>query len=303
MKTSETTWHDGQHRLPQTEIAFAPGQGTIGLADIPYLEEGSPRQALDLYLPDQARGSVRAVLWIHGGAWECGNKYPCPVSQFAERGYAVASIGYRLSDEATFPSQLEDCKSAVRWLRAHAAAYGIDPARIGVWGESAGGHLAALLGTTGRIRDFDVGDHPEQSSEVQCVVNWFGPVDFLDWGVPFSPSMDSAESPVYRLLGGPISQNQTRARRASPLHYLDGRSAPFFTVHGDRDNIVPLVQSRRLHEALQDAGVESALRIIAGAGHSTAEFSLPARLDEIADFLARHLGQPRRPCHQSDRLA
>lgn len=262
------------------------------ITDIPYLADGSPRQALDLYLPDQTRGQVPAVLWIHGGAWESGNKYPCPVSHFAERGYVIASIGYRLSDEAIFPSQLEDCKSAVRWLRAHAAEYGINCDRIGVWGESAGGHLAALLGTTGRIRDFDVGEHPEQSSEVQCVVNWFGPVDFLDWGVPFSPSMDSSESPVYRLLGGPISQNQAKARCASPLHYLDGRSAPFFTIHGDQDNIVPLIQSRRLHEALQDAGVESTLRIIAGAGHSTAEFSLPERLDEIADFLARHLGQP-----------
>ncbi|MEI6788203.1 MAG: alpha/beta hydrolase [bacterium] len=292
MKTSEITWHDGQPRLSQTEPAIAPGHVTIGLTDIPYLEEGSPRQALDLYLPGQARGPVPAVLWIHGGAWECGNRYPCPVSHIAERGYAVASIGYRLSDEAVFPSQLEDCKSAVRWLRAHAAEYGIDPARIGVWGESAGGHLAALLGTTGRIRDFDVGEHPEQSSEVQCVVNWFGPVDFLDWGVPFSPSMDSAESPVYRLLGGPISQNQAQARRASPLHYLDGRSAPFFTIHGDQDDVVPLVQSQRLHKALQDAGVESTLRIIAGAGHGTVEFSLPERLDEIADFLARHLGQP-----------
>lgn len=259
--------------------------------DIPYHTGASPRQALDLYLPEQTRGQAPAVLWIHGGAWECGNKCPCPVSHFAERGYAVASIGYRLSDEAVFPAQLEDCKSAVRWLRAHAAEYGIDPARIGAWGGSAGGHLAALLGTTGRIRDFDVGVHLEQSSEVQCVVNWFGPVDFLDWGVPFSPSMDSKESSVYRLLGGPISQNQEMARRASPLHHLDGRSAPFFTIHGDQDNIVPLIQSRRLHEALQDAGVESTLRIIPGAGHGTEEFCQPEMFDEITEFLARHLGK------------
>jgi acetyl esterase/lipase len=259
--------------------------------DIPYLVGGSPRQTLDFYLPDQARSPLPAVLWIHGGAWECGDKHPCPVREFAERGYVIASVGYRLSDEAAFPFQLQDCKSSVRWLRAHAAEYGIDPTRIGVWGESAGGHLAALLGTTGLTRDFDVGDHLDQSSEVQCVVNWFGPVDFLEWGAPFSPSMDSPESPVYRLLGGPISQNREKARSAGPLHHVHGRSAPFFTVHGDQDDIVPLVQSQRLHRALQDAGVESTLQVIPDAGHSTAEFNLPERLEEIAEFLSRHLGQ------------
>jgi acetyl esterase/lipase len=259
--------------------------------DIPYLVGGSPRQTLDFYLPDQARSPLPAVLWIHGGAWECGDKHPCPVREFAARGYVIASIGYRLSDKAAFPSQLHDCKSAVRWLRANAPEYGIDPTRIGVWGESAGGHLAALLGTTGLTRDFDEGDHLDRSSEVQCVVNWFGPVDFLEWGAHFSPSMDSPKSPVYRLLGGPISQNLEKARSAGPLHHVHGRSAPFFTVHGDRDDIVPLVQSQRLHKALQDAGVESTLQVIPGAGHSTAEFTLPERLEEIAEFLSRHLGQ------------
>ena len=120
--------------------------------DIPYLADGTPRQVLDLYLPDRPHDLLPALLWIHGGAWECGYKHPCPVRGFAERGYVIASVGYRLSDEAAFPSQLHDCKSAVRWLRAHAAEYGIDPKWIGVWGESAGGHLAALFGTTGRIR-------------------------------------------------------------------------------------------------------------------------------------------------------
>jgi|GEM_PF-62435 len=259
--------------------------------DIPYLSKGSVRQALDLYLPDQAHGVLPAILWIHGGAWECGDKYPCPVREFAERGYVVASIGYRLSDEAAFPGQLQDCKSAVRWLRAHADEYGIDPARIGVWGASAGGHLAALMGVAGRIREFDAGDHLDQSSEVQCVVNWFGPVDFFDWGAPYSPSVDSPESPLYRLLGGPFSQNLEKARSACPLHYVHGHSAPFFNVHGDRDNIVPLVQSLRLHTALRDAGVDSTLQVIPGAGHGTAEFILPERLDEIDDFLSRHLGQ------------
>ena len=262
------------------------------IVDIPYLTDGSPRQVLDLYLPDQVQTPLPAVLWIHGGAWESGDKNPCPVRDFTEKGYVIASVGYRLSDEAAFPSQLHDCKSVVRWLRAHAAEYGIDPTRIGVWGESAGGHLAALLGTTGHTRDFEVGDHLDQSSEVQCVVNWFGPGDFLDWGAPFSPSMDSRESPVYRLLGGPFSQNLEKARIAGPLHHVHGRSAPFLTVHGDRDDIVPLVQSQRLHKALQDDGVESTLQVIPGAGHSTAEFTLPERLEEIADFLSRHLGQP-----------
>jgi acetyl esterase/lipase len=260
------------------------------IVDIPYLVGGSPKQTLDLYLPDPARAPLPAVVWIHGGGWECGDKHPCPVRDFAERGYVIASVGYRLSGEAAFPSQLHDCKSAVRWLRAHATEYGIDRERIGTWGESAGGHLAALLGTTGHTRDFDVGDHLDQSSGVQCVVNWFGPVDFLEWGAPFSPSMDSPESAVYRLLGGPFSQNLEKARCAGPLHHVHGRSAPFLTVHGDRDDIVPLVQSQRLHLALRSSGVESTLQVIPGAGHSTAEFTQPEKLDGIADFLARHLG-------------
>jgi dipeptidyl aminopeptidase/acylaminoacyl peptidase len=121
------------------------------------------------------------------------------------------------------------------------------------------------------------------------VVNWFGPVDFLEWGAPFSPSMDSPESPVYRLLGGPFSQNLEKARSAGPLHHVHGQSAPFLTVHGDQDDIAPLIQSQRLHQALQNAGVESTLQIIPGAGHSTEQLSLPERLNEIAEFLARHL--------------
>ena len=260
------------------------------IRDIPYLAGGSPKQTLDLYLPDHAEAPMPTVVWIHGGGWECGDKNPCPARDFAERGYVIASVGYRLSDEAAFPSQLHDCKSAVRWLRAHAAEHGINPARIGAWGASAGGHLAALLGTTGLTRDFDAGDHLDQSSEVQCVVNWFGPVDFLEWGAPFSPSMDSPESAVYRLLGGPFSQNLEKARSAGSLHHVHGQSAPFLTVHGDQDDIVPLIQSQRLHQALQNAGVESKLQIIPGAGHSTEQLSLPERLNEIAEFLARNLG-------------
>src|ERR1700676_2320619 len=134
-----------------------------------YVTHGSPSQILDLYAPKNAN-NVPLIVWIHGGAFLFGSKEGFPVEpvplHLLLEGYAVASINYRLSPEAVFPAQLEDCKAAVRWLRAHADEFGIDPNRIGVWGASAGGNLAALVGTTGEVRDFEVGGNLGYSSRV-----------------------------------------------------------------------------------------------------------------------------------------
>ncbi|MEN6334882.1 MAG: alpha/beta hydrolase, partial [Phycisphaerales bacterium] len=139
-----------------------PSKLTI-LRDIEYVPGGHERQKLDLYLPKTAEGQPATnskrplIVWVHGGAWLEGNKNGCPAVRFTADGYAVASINYRLSQHAIFPAQIQDCKAAIRWLRANADKHGIDPNRIGVWGASAGGHLVALLGTAGDVNDFDVG--------------------------------------------------------------------------------------------------------------------------------------------------
>ena len=169
--------------------------------DIPYVPGGHELQRLDLYLPEADKSARPLVIWVHGGGWNSGSKDGCTARWLVEYGYAVASINYRLSTHAIYPAQIEDCKSAIRFLRAHASEYGIKPDRIGAWGASAGGHLVALLGTTGDIRDFDTGTNLDQSSKVQCVVDWFGPTDFLHWGSAIPDwLLDSPTTAVAKLL-------------------------------------------------------------------------------------------------------
>src|SRR5262249_12628746 len=145
--------------------------------DLPYVTGGHQRQTLDLYLPS-AEQPVPLIIWIHGGAWRVGSKEDDLPLDYLAQGCAVASINYRLSQHALFPAQIEDCKAAVRWLRANATRFKLDPQRFGAWGPSAGGHLAALLGTTGAVRAFEVGANLVVSSRVQAVVDYFGPTDF-----------------------------------------------------------------------------------------------------------------------------
>jgi alpha/beta hydrolase fold len=174
-----------------------------------------------LHLCPQKAKEVPLIVWIHGGAFFFGSKEgfpvePVPVHLLLE-GYAVASINYRLSSEAVFPARLEDCKAAVRWLRAHDAdEFGIDPNRIGVWGASAGGNLAALVGTTGEVRDFEVGENLGYSSRVQAVCDFFGPTDFLEMDanrIPEGQIHNAPDSPESKLVGGPIQDNPDKGTR------------------------------------------------------------------------------------------
>ncbi len=240
--------------------------------DIAYVPEGHPRQRLDLYLPKNARRPLPLIVWIHGGAWMGGSKDSVRIARpYLDRGYAVASIGYRLSSDAPFPAQIEDCKAAVRWLRAHADEYGLDPNRFAAWGSSAGGHLAALLGTAGDVAGWDVGLHTNVSSRVQAVCDFFGPADlrripqYLASGM--SGAFGRADSPESRLLGGPVTANLVRAATASPAAYASPDDPPFFIAHGDQDPIVPHDQSMALFEALKHAGVHVHFHTVLGGGH------------------------------------
>ena len=261
-------------------------EGVKALRDIPYVEGGHERNRLDLYLPQKAEGRLPLIVWIHGGAWLGGGKDGCPAVPLVPKGYAVASINYRLSQHAVFPAQIEDCKAAIRWLRANAAKYHIDAGHVGVWGASAGGHLVAMLGTAGNVKELEgEGGNLDQPSRVQCVVDWFGPSDLLT----MAGSHNNPGSPESRLIGGAVQENKEKARKASPLTYVNKDSAPFLIMHGDQDNLVPLGQSQLLADALKKAGVEVNLVVVKGNGHGGPGFGSPENRKLIEDFFAKHL--------------
>ena len=277
------------------------------LRDVAYARVGDKTLLLDLYLPDRAgplsgRGSVPALVWIHGGAFRAGSKENPPAAHMVSQGYAVASINYRLSQEAIFPAQIHDCKAAVRWLRANAGRYALDPERIGAWGASAGGHLAALLGTTGDIKELEgEGGNLEYPSRVQAVCDFFGPTDFLSMNdVPGTMDHDAADSPESQLIGGPIRENVAKVARANPITYVAATAAvgpdvpPFLIVHGDRDLTVLIVQSELLYQALKRAGADVTFHVVRGAGHGFADAKpeQQAEIDRMVDaFFERCLGK------------
>jgi acetyl esterase/lipase len=280
----------GTNRPPPAAPRPLPA-GTRVMSDVAYVVGGHERQKLDLYLPPNDNGPLPLILWIHGGAWREGSKDTPPVLRFLTRGYAVASINYRLSQHAVFPAQLEDCKAAVRWLRAHAIGYGLDPDRFGAVGASAGGHLVALLGSTGDVKEFDVGADLEFSSRVQAVVDLFGPTDLLhmsaQWASNSLMDHDAPDSPESQLIGGTLQENPEKAKKASPITYVSKNAAPMLLVHGDADPLVPLQQSEELCAALKKAGAEATLHIVKGGGHGT---GFGPDVNQLADqFFDRHL--------------
>jgi acetyl esterase/lipase len=238
-------------------------------SDLPYVPDGHPRQKLDLYIPVSS-APLPLIIWIHGGAFKMGSKDDNVPLESLAAGYAVASLNYRLSQHANFPAQIEDVKAAVRWLRANAESYHLDPDRFGTWGESAGGHLAAMIGTTGHTNTYDVGENLDVSSRVQAVVDYFGPTDFLQMDAQRLPEgmvHDVPDSPESELIGGAIQEFKDRAEKANPVTYVSSDSPPFLIIHGDQDLLVPFQQSLLLKTALEEAGVPVTFYPVAGEGH------------------------------------
>ena len=268
-------------------------QGYIAKRDVPYVAGGTERQRLDVFFPEKSDKPVALIVWIHGGAWSAGSKDRCPALRLAEDGYAVASVTYRFSQHAVFPAQIEDCRAAIRWLRAHAAELNVDPARIGVWGSSAGGHLVALLGVAGDRTEWDKGDNLDQSARVQAVVDWFGPTDLLTMGAQSSSDSrirhDDADSPESRLIGGAIQEEKEKARAASPVTYATKDDAPMLLMHGDRDPLVPHAQSIELRDALTKAGADATLKILPGSGHGDGDFGKREAFEAVREFFGTHL--------------
>jgi acetyl esterase/lipase len=212
------------------------------------------------------RDAMPVIVWIHGGGWQKGSKESgIPrLASFAERGYFCASAEYRLSDEAIFPAQIEDCKCAIRFLRAKAKQFKIDPDRVGVWGSSAGGHLVALLGTSDYVKELEgKGGWAEYSSRVNAVCDFCGPTDFF----LIINNSDAAKGPVGKLFGGDPKAKTDLAKLASPITHVTKNAPPFLFVHGDKDTVVPLKQSKILHDALKKAGVPATLCVAEGQGH------------------------------------
>jgi acetyl esterase/lipase len=271
--------------------------GVVAHRDLAYVESGHARQMLDLYLPaTPPKGPLPVIIWVHGGGWQNGTKanaLPLRLG-FVAKGYAIASIGYRLTEAATFPAQIQDVKAGVRWLRAQASHYGLDPERFVAWGSSAGGHLVALLGTAGDVRAFEVGAHLDRSSRVQAVIDYYGPSDFQRFvDTPGYASHRRPDAPESKLIGGPVTENKEKAAAASPVTYVSKDDAPFLIVHGSADPTVPVNQSEVLHAALAQAGVTSTVHILPGAKHGGPEFTSAQMLGRVEEFLAKELKKPR----------
>lgn len=269
-------------------------EGTRILRDLAYFPNGHERQKLDLYLPEQQEGTdpLPIIVWVHGGAWLAGNKNNCRSIRYLKHGYAAASINYRLSQHAIFPAQIEDCKAAIRFLRANAEKYNIDPNRLGVWGASAGGHLVTLLGTTGDVKEFDKGPNLHFSNRVQAVCDFFGPTDFTKMSqFPSTMDHDAPNSPESQLIGGPVQENKEACKRANPITYVSKDDPPFLICHGDKDPLVPHNQSVLLNATLKEAGVSVIFHTVKGGGHGFRDREVDRMVQEFFD---KHLKEPKR---------
>lgn len=287
--------------------AAAQAQVSPTHPNLVYANLGGTDLMLDLYVPSSGAPPYPLVVWIHGGAWLSGSKSPIHSGAAAllQHGIAVASVDYRLTNQAgqfgafpvTFPAQIEDVKGAVRWLRANSGVYGLDPTRFGSWGASAGGHLSALLGTSGGVAvlEGNVGGNLSQSSSVQAAADYFGPIDLLNMNpdVTSPPGSvvdyDLPTSPASHLIGfdqpgqgiGVLRQHQhdpnppypffvRLAAHANPITWVDPSDPPFFIAHGTDDTLVALHQSVRLDDALRRAGVPHVYDQVVGGGHALA---------------------------------
>ena len=237
------------------------------VANVQYCTAAGKPLLMDVFVPRQRiRPLTPAVLWLHGGGWERGDKNGSSGARFlASAGFVAASIYYRLSGEATFPADIEDCKCAIRYLRANASAYGIDPSRIGVAGASSGGHLAMLVGTADEKAGLEgSGGWPMVSSRVKAVVSYYGPSDFRTMNADFGAR---AQSAITKLLGVPFQENADAYARASPITYISPDDPPLLMVHGDGDTLVPFTQSDRMRKAYTRAGLRARLVKVKNANH------------------------------------
>jgi acetyl esterase/lipase len=285
----------------QTDAYPTPGNGTFTATyNIEYAYARGHHLMLDLYLPDD--GALHPViLYLHTGAWITGDRDPGASLRQARRGYAVASIDYELAPASIWPAQIEDCKAAVRWLRANAARYHLDLNRIAVFGASAGGHLAAVLGTSGGVEALEGPElgNAGYSSRVKAVVDFYGPTDLLKLDsekLPCIPlSANEPFLPPSLLIGCPIQECPEKAESANPIRYITPDDPPFLILHGALDCLVPWQQSALLYDALRAAGVTASLHLLATAKHADEHFDELQNQQIVSDFFDQYLRGDEKP--------
>jgi acetyl esterase/lipase len=261
-------------------------------SDIVFATVDGHELKLNLFLPEnttEARPPL--IVFIHGGGWSKGSYKDCQVPWLTRSGFAVASIGYRLVDVATFPAQIHDVKAAVRWLRAHAGEYGYDANRVGACGTSAGGQLALLLGTSAGVEaaEGEVGGNQEQSSRVQAVVDYFGASDFVLRSQTQPEKTEKPGSSAYQLLGGSNREQPEKAKLASAAWQVSDDDPPLLILHGEKDNTVLIDQAERMRDAYESAGLEVDYHPLKDSGHGGNEFFTGENRQLVEAFFRKHL--------------
>lgn len=274
------------------------GSASATITNVAYASASSA-QKLDVYVPT-GNGPFPAVVLIHGGAFMVGDKggEANNAKALTDKGYVAVSINYRLSAEAQFPAQVYDVKAAVRFLRANAATYRINPDKIGSWGASAGGNLSAMLGTTGGVAELEGAElgNSGYSSRVTASVDWFGPINFATMvseglALGFAATYNVDNESAYLGVDANSPSNLELVQRSNPTTYIDAQDPPFWIQVGSADPLIPYTQSLNFYAALR--GVLGDAKVsyerLEGAGHGGAQFSGSANLDKVVAFFNKHL--------------
>ena len=278
---------------PRVQAIF-PKEITV-YGNIPYAKDTLQRHLLDIYLPAGAKTNSPLIIWVHGGAWMLNDKYADmsymknTIRSLLDSGYALASIDYRYSTTAPFPTQVQDCNQAVGWLYDHAQQYGFDPNRFALIGFSAGGHLASLLALSNNnsVRDFYFDGRPAKF-RIRCVLDFYGPSDLIAIANR-SDSTKQENNPVALLLGAHPVDRPDLARRASPVNYIDKGDPAFLIVQGEKDESVPYTQSKLLHSWLRLNEVKTELIIVPGAPHYGEMFDAGWIRERLFKFLSSNM--------------
>lgn len=254
--------------------------------DIEYAQADGVSLKLDLHLPKAAHPPV--IVYVHGGAWRAGSKADVPIAGLVDRGFAIASVDYRLSTQARFPAQIYDLKAAIRFLRAQAVPLNLDMRHIAIIGSSAGGHLAALVGVTNNHQELEgtVGNHLDQSSAVQAIVSFYGASNLQSILSQSTAHGLKVRVPALQdLLGSRPDENLALARLASPVFQVDAKDPPLLLIHGDADPQMPVQQTQELLKAYEEKHLSVQCFILPGSKHGGREFYDAERLDLVTKFL------------------
>ncbi|MDR6941565.1 alpha/beta hydrolase [Mucilaginibacter pocheonensis] len=268
-------------------------KGTVFYGNVHYANDTLIRHLLDIYVPASGKASYPLVVWLHGGGWRKGDKYSAvdymrgTVYEMIERGYAVVSINYRYSSNFKFPAQIQDCNQALSYLSENAGKYHLDKTKIAVIGFSAGGHLAALLGLSNnnKVSEFYVNGKIAQF-KIRFVADYYG---INDLKTLTGPGTTDPNSGVQLLIGGKANEQPEKARKASPVNYIDRKDPPFFIVHGDKDQAVDQGQSIELSNKLNQAQVTNELLILPNAPHGGDLFDALVVRVKLLSYLKMYL--------------